>query len=226
MWRCPYCETFNEDTDNFCAICGGSRTTAPKIDKSPADMPFTAVETSAAASPAPRPRPANMWDNGEGLGGAKDLRAMAAKHEAEHREKKVRDAEIRRKLAEKKPDTEKDAEYERMKYVSSASNPKKSRGILVAFIVIVAIILLHLYIESYSSTHSSLQQGTYASVTESDVALRKGPGRDSDLLSYVTKHETVEYLGVTLTDDYGNDWCKVTHDNETGYIKRDYLDFK
>ena len=95
MWRCPYCETFNEDADNFCAVCGGGRTAAPKAEEPPAEVPFTAVETSAAASPAPRPRPANMWDNGEGLGGAKDLKAMSAEHSSE---KSERDDDIYKKL--------------------------------------------------------------------------------------------------------------------------------
>ena len=225
MWRCPYCETFNEDTDNFCAICGGSRPAASKTEKTSAEVPFTAVETSAAASPAPRPRPANMWDGGEGLGGAKDLRAMAVKREAEHREKKVRDAEIRRKLAAKKPDTEKDAEYERMKYESSASKPKKSRGILLTLIIIAAIILI--YILRISSIGITVPPtGTDISLTSSEVVLKAMPKIASDALKRVSSEDSIRYLGEIKSDIIGNKWCKVSVNGVIGYIDLDYIEFE
>ncbi|MBQ4090097.1 MAG: hypothetical protein IJC56_09525 [Clostridia bacterium] len=57
MWRCPQCETYNQDNSNFCAVCGFAKPApempepvTPAAAEAPAEVEYyyTEAETEAA----------------------------------------------------------------------------------------------------------------------------------------------------------------------------------
>lgn len=222
MWRCPYCETNNEDTDNYCMICGKDKNASAEPETLEVKAAAAAVQEAA---PAPRPRPSNMWDNGDGIGGAADLKTLAANRTADRSERERKDAEIREKLAGRKPDYEADKRVYSMP-PKPVGVPKSNSGGIVAAVIILALIIGVVVFVRYGNKVDIPPAGTGISINSYDVAFMKGPGDEFQAWELLGPDDKPSYLGAIETTGWDDHWCKVSFEGNIGYIDLDYIDFE
>lgn len=218
MWRCPYCETFNEDTANFCMICGNSKGT----DAAPQESaPSTAPER-----PASRPRPSNMWDNGDGLGDATDLKTLAAKRAAEKYENLERDAAVRRKMYDAGEGRDISASFDAHVEASRSVVEEDNRMVVITVVLLIALLVIGFLYTKNHMADTIPPSGTPISLTQSSVVFRAGPGSDYKRQGVIEADDSFRYLGDIEEDAYGNKWCRVSHNGQIGYIRYDYVEFE
>ena len=225
MWRCPYCETFNEDTDNICIICGNRRNADPVAATAPKHEisgNFASGSDPVRTSPS---RPSNMWDNGDGIGGAVDLKKAAARRVEKKTEREKRDAEIRAKLAAADGGSEKDPNYESMRYADGAASGKKHKGMLAALLMIAAAVV-GFVVFSTRAPYAPPAGTDFSLTVYGEVALWSGPGYDFEVIDTLSQGDSMEYLGRIETDDANNEWCRISHNGVIGYVNKVYIDFE
>ena len=223
MWRCPYCETYNEDTANFCMICGNAKGMAPAPEAAADEPTFKAPEKPA---PTPRPRPSNMWDNGEGLGGATDLKTLAAKRAAKEYEKLERDAAIRRKMYDAGEAHDIRASFDSHVEASRAAvaNEALKRNVIIG-ILIALVVFGIIYAVTFMPDNKIPPAGTPITLVNPPVAFYEGPGTRYVCLGTIARGSSLEYLGSIEEDRNKNKWCRVSHNGQIGYIRYERVEF-
>lgn len=223
MWRCPYCETYNEDTANFCMICGNAKGASPAPEAAADDPTFKAPEKPA---PAPRPRPSNMWDNGEGLGGATDLKTLAAKRAAKEYEKLELDAAVRRKMYDTGEGHDISSSFDSHVEASRVTMEEARHMKFVKWIIVIIVLAVFFMIARSFFYEPIPPSGTPISLTESAAAFYEGPGSNYTRYGMIEADDSLRYLGEIKKDSHGTRWCLISHNGQIGYIRYDSVKFE